>query len=107
MATARKSRGKRARKTAAVPAVPAVPVTPGLGYDPTAPLEPRTIRKVKEGVTEVTLDDGSVLSVKQVVVDVKRVKDQWNQQGEPIYVVQAVGLIGTKSVPKRLKRKQS
>ena len=75
-----------------------------LGYDPTGPMEQRNIKKRKEAVTEITLDDGSVLSIKVAILDVKRAKNQWNQQGDPVYVMQSTQLVSVKSPP-HLRRK--
>jgi len=77
-----------------------------LGFDPTRPLEQRHIKGVKEGASEYTLDDGTSLLVRPAVIDVKRAKSQWNEQGEPIYVVQAAVVVTVKHAPKNLLRKR-
>jgi hypothetical protein len=106
---AKKSKVKSAAPgSAAVPpgALPPNLAVLALGYDPTKPLEQRHITGVKEGWSEYSLDDGTVLMVKQAVVDVKRAKGQWNPQGEPVYIIQAATLVSVKRVPKRLMRKR-
>jgi hypothetical protein len=106
---AKKSKVKsRALGSAAAPPRILPPNFPlqSFAFDPTGRLEQRHIKGVKEGASEYTLDDGTVLIVKPAVIDVKRASGQWNEQGEPIYVVQAATVVTAKHVPKNLMRKR-
>lgn len=50
-----------------------------------------------------TLDDGSTLRVKLVLLEVARL-DEYNDRGEPVYMVSAQQLLGVQ-VPDELKKK--
>jgi hypothetical protein len=77
-------------------------VMPGaLEIDFSAPAEMRVAKKTKEMVSSYTLDDGSVIHVRPSLVDVRRSTTQYNEQGQPIYLVK-FGLAITTTVPKRL-----
>jgi hypothetical protein len=75
-----------------------------LGYDPKGPTEPVDIVSSKEGWSEYTLEDGSVIRAKGVLLDVKKMVGQYNQDGEPIYVLQLT-LVNQARVPDLLKKK--
>jgi hypothetical protein len=75
-----------------------------LGYDPKGPTEPVDIVSSKEGWSEYTLEDGSVIRAKGVLLDVKKLVGQYNQDGEPIYVLQLT-LVNQARVPDQLKKK--
>jgi len=66
-------------------------------------LEQRHLTNVKEGVSEYTLDDGTVLKVKPVIVDVKRATDQYGVDGKPLYVLTLTNITET-TAPSRLMR---
>ena len=90
------------------PTAPAVgmPVSPSppFGVPPVmGQLEQRRITNVKEGITEYTLDDGSILKVKPVVVDVRRAIDQYGVDGKPLYILTLTNITETTS-PTRLLR---
>jgi S-adenosylhomocysteine hydrolase len=59
-----------------------------LGYDPTGRMEPRDIVGSKEGWSEYTLDDGSILRGKVVILEAKRAVGQFNAEGDPVYLMQ-------------------
>jgi hypothetical protein len=50
--------------------------------------EPVGFRASGEHWNEYLLDDGSVVRIKLVVTEVLKVKDMYDQQGNPAYVVQ-------------------
>jgi hypothetical protein len=78
---------------------------PLLGYDPSGPMEQRTVVASKDGWSEYTLDDGSIIRTRNAVIDVKRAVGQFNAaNGDPIYVVQGASIINVEA-PVHLKRK--
>jgi hypothetical protein len=74
------------------------------GYDPNGPKEPVDIVSTKEAWSEFTLSDGTVLRAKAVVLDVRKMVDQYNQDGDPIYEMQLT-MINQARVPQELKKK--
>ncbi|MGV7219696.1 hypothetical protein [Bradyrhizobium sp. UFLA05-112] len=75
-----------------------------LGYNPQGPKEPIDIVSTKEAWSEFTLADGTVLRAKAVVLDVRKMVDQYNQDGEPIYEMQLT-MVNQARVPEDLKKK--
>jgi hypothetical protein len=75
-----------------------------LGYDPSGPKEPVDIVSSKDGWSEFTLSDRTVLRAKVVILDVKKMVDQYNQEGEPIYEMQLT-MVSQARVPQELKKK--
>ena len=75
-----------------------------LGYDPKGPTENVDIISSKDGWSEYTLQDGSVIRAKAVVLDAKKMVDQFNADGEPIYIVQMT-MINQVKAPAHLKKK--
>lgn len=51
------------------------------------------ITKALENFNEYELEDGSVLRVKNVAGSILRVKDQYNVDGSPIYIVLATPVV--------------
>lgn len=76
-----------------------------LGYDPSGKMEQRSITGMKDGWSEYTLDDGSLIKVKSVIIDVKRAVDQYNAEGDPVYVLQ-LAFVNNITAPDHLKRKR-
>jgi hypothetical protein len=74
------------------------------GYNPTGAMEQRDIVSSKDGWSEYTLNDGSVIRLKSVLVDVKRAIDQYGPDGNPIYVLQTT-FINNLTAPETLKKK--
>jgi hypothetical protein len=75
-----------------------------LGYDPKGPKESVDIVSSKDGWSEFTLADGTILRAKAVVLDVKKMVGQYNQEGEPIYEMQLT-MVSQSRVPEELKKK--
>lgn len=75
-----------------------------LGYDPKGKMEPRDVVSSKEGWSEYTLDDGSVIRVKAVLLEVKRAVDQYTPDGDPIYLMQNA-LVNQVKAPDNLRKK--
>lgn len=85
------------------PPLPGLP-QPLFGFDPTGPMEQRDIVSSKDGWSEYTLNDGSIIRVKGVLIDVKRAIDQYGPDGNPIYVLQTT-FVNNLIAPVELKRK--
>jgi hypothetical protein len=98
-----KATTKRQQLQAASPPQPG-PAHP-LGYDPTGKIEQVDIVGSKDGWSEYTLNDGTVLRVKAAVFDVKSAVGQYAPDGDPIYLVQSAMVIQVKA-PESLKRKK-
>jgi len=77
----------------------------GPGFDPTGKTEPVDVVGSKDGWSEYTLADGTVLRVKAAVLDVKFAVDQYDTDGNPIYLIQTTFVTQLK-VPDKLKRKK-
>jgi hypothetical protein len=89
----------------------------GFGFgQPAVSLEQRRIVGRKEGRSEFTLDDGTILRIKPVLVDAKRVHGQYGVDGKPTYVLTVANITETDapaklmrhvpgSAPKRRKKK--
>lgn len=58
----------------------------------------------KEEWSEYELEDGTVLRIRTAVARIVRLKDKWNKDGEPIYVVRSTNVLSP-SVPPSLIRK--
>ena len=55
---------------------------------------------------EYMVDDGSVIRLKTIVTDVVRIDGMFDQQGNPIYLVQSTNVMAV-SAPEKLKRQGS
>ncbi len=75
-----------------------------LGYDPNGPAKSVDVVSSKEGWSEYTLADNTVIRAKAVILDVKRLTDQYAADGEPIYMLQLTFINQTKA-PANLKKK--
>lgn len=76
-----------------------------LPFDPSVRTEPRQIKKSVEQWSDYTLDDGSKISVRPVLVDVERAKNKFSADGSPLYFLKTAIIINVKSPP-RLRRKK-
>ena len=97
---------KHKRAPQSVPVSP--PSQPGtmqisLGYDPRGKMEPRDVVGSKEGWSEYTLSDGSVIRIKAALLDAKRAVDQYSDDGNPIYVYQ-FAVVNQVNAPDKLKK---
>ncbi len=66
-------------------------------------LEQRRIPKLKVATSEYTLDDGSVIRVKPIIVDIKRAIDQYGVDGKPLYILTLTNITETTSPPRLMK----
>jgi hypothetical protein len=62
------------------------------------------ISDTTERWTEVTLEDGSVIRVKPVVIAAARVEGKYDQEGNPIYSLRLSQVMVVASVPERLRK---
>ena len=100
------SADRQRKKAPPLPGLGAVPGAPmfAFGYDPSWKMEPVDIVSSKEAWTEYELADGTVIRVKAVVLDVKKVIGQYSPEGDPIYVTQST-LVQQVRAPDSLKKK--
>jgi hypothetical protein len=64
-----------------------------------------SIARSSEPWSELTLSDGTLMRIKSIVSSVVRVDGQYDQEGNPVYVVKATPAISLVDVPERLRRK--
>ena len=55
--------------------------------------------------SELTLDDGAIIRVKMTVAQAFRVDGQFDQEGNPVYVLKSTSTIALVSVPEELRKK--
>ena len=60
--------------------------------------------KTAENWQQYELEDGSVLKVKAVILDVSKLEGEYSEQGDPVYQLSAQQLV-TVAVPDELKKK--
>lgn len=77
---------------------------PFTGVAPGAKTEQRSVVASRDGWSEYTLDDGTVIKTRTALVDVKRVVDQYAPNGDPLYIIQAAAITNIEAKPE-LKRK--
>jgi hypothetical protein len=101
-------RRQRPGQQVILPPLPAASPTVSvqLGYDPKGPSEPVDIVSSKDGWSEYTLADGTVIRAKGVVLDVKKMIGQFNAEGDPVYVLQLT-MVNQARVPDQLKKKSA
>lgn len=61
------------------------------------------VRESVERWTEITLEDGSVLKIKPVVLSVVRAENSYDQEGNPLYSVK-INQVMTVSAPDNLRK---
>jgi hypothetical protein len=98
----------RARKGSASGPTPPPFVPPpfgvmGVPQFPPAVLDARRVVRSSEGWSEYKLDDGTVLKIRSVLVDVKRAKDQYGIDGKPTYFMTLTNVTEA-TTPARLMR---
>ena len=52
---------------------------------------------------EYTIDDGSVLRMKTIISEVLRLTDEYDPEGNPVYIVKSANMLAVKS-PDHLKK---
>ena len=91
----------------AKPRLPLPPVPPGAlppNYDPKGPGEQMDVVASKDGWSEYTLDDGTVLRLKAALLDAKRAVGQYGPDGNPLYIFQFT-IVNQLFAPEHLRRK--
>jgi hypothetical protein len=63
------------------------------------------VESASEKWNEYTLEDGTKIRVKPVIIQVTRIIDQYDLEGNPMYVTRAQPIVVIVEVPERLKRK--
>jgi hypothetical protein len=63
------------------------------------------VDSANERFSEYTLEDGSVVRIKSVVTSFVRIDGQWDQEGNPMYVIKAAPILTVVSAPEHLRRK--
>ena len=77
---------------------------PILPYDPSVPTTQRDIKKAEEHWSSYTLDDGSILKIRPVLVDVVRARNKFADDGTPMYFLKSALIINVKA-PAKLRKK--
>ena len=62
------------------------------------------IAETHERYSAITLDDGTVIRTKMTPLEVCRVVDRWDAEGNPVYVVKSQNLVVVDSVPEALRK---
>jgi hypothetical protein len=63
------------------------------------------IEKHNEQWSEFTLKDGATIRIKPVVIEIRKLRNQFNQSGEPVYLVKSAVVTDAK-VPDSLRKKR-
>jgi hypothetical protein len=63
------------------------------------------IKESSEPWSEVHLEDGTIFRLKAVVASVVRIDGQFDQEGNPVYVVKATQAVSIVEVPESLRKK--
>lgn len=58
-----------------------------------------------ERFNELKLEDGTILRMRTNVVEVIRLDEQWNENGDPVYVVKSSTTVTAVEVPQEFKKK--
>lgn len=94
-------------KKSQAPALPLPALAPGSvpqDYNPQGTAEQRDVVASKDGWSEFTLSDGSVLRLKASLLDAKRAVDQYGPDGNPLYLFQ-FAIINQLIAPPNLRKK--
>jgi hypothetical protein len=95
------------RAVATKPKVPLPPVPPGSvpqDFNPKGPGEQMDVVSAKDGWSEYTLDDGTVLRLKAALLDAKKAVGQYGTDGNPLYLFQFT-IVNQVLVPPHLRKK--
>jgi hypothetical protein len=63
--------------------------------------------RAQEPWTELELEDGTILRMKNVVVSVIRLDGKFDQEDNPVYVIKSAQATSVVHVPEKLKKKKS
>jgi hypothetical protein len=73
------------------------------GYNPAGKMEVMDVVSSKEAWSEYTLNDGTKIRAKAVLLDVKKAVGQFTVEGEPVYVMQ-ITMVNNAIVPDELRK---
>jgi hypothetical protein len=76
-----------------------------LGYNPSSPVKPVDIMSSTNGWSEFVLEDKTVVRVKGVLVDVKKVVGEYAPDGKPVYLLQMTVVPDVIVPPELMKQK--
>ena len=65
------------------------------------------ITKSTEALVEYTLDDGTVLGIKTMLVRAVRVHGKWDDEGNPYYLIKHQQVVSVLEAPEELKERTS
>ncbi len=65
------------------------------------------IAESRERFNELTLEDGTILRMRTNVIEVTRVDDQWNDNGDPVYVVKSSTTVTVVEASQEFKKKMA
>jgi hypothetical protein len=63
------------------------------------------VEQTTERWTDVTLEDGTVLRVKTIVMNATRLAGHWDAEGNPMYFIKSAPVVMVVSSPDHLRRK--
>jgi len=66
-----------------------------------------TVVEIAESIerfSEVKLADGTILKTKMSAIEATRIDDQWDKDGNPIYLLQSSNIVAIAESPELLKR---
>lgn len=84
-----------------------VPIVPQMFIDPMSKVDSELIDIAKhdEQWSEFTLKDGATIKLKAVAIEIRKVRNKFAQNGDPIYLVKSTVITDTK-IPDSLKKKE-
>ena len=63
------------------------------------------ITEAIERFSELKLEDGTILKTKPVVVEAIRLDDQWDNDGNPVYVLKTQNMVAVSEAREELRKK--
>lgn len=63
------------------------------------------IEESNERFSEVRLSDGTRIRIKPVITEAIRIADQWDVEGNPVYVIKSANVVTVSEVTDNLKRR--
>ncbi len=74
---------------------------------PSVPTEPRLIKKSEELWSQYTLDDGTIIQIRPILVEAEKAKNKFDAEGNPIYYLKTAIVMNVKTPGKFKKKKPS
>ena len=66
---------------------------------------PVQVREAREQFSDIYLDDGTHLRIKSVVTEAIRVPGQWDNDGNPAYIIRSAAVVSITEVGEGLEKK--